>query len=539
LENIPEPPDADEPLEDRRGFPPAWLNIRSAGNWLSDTAHFWRELVVLNFRKTAFRVRRGEVRCPCQDLSDSGKAWQTSCEPAAVWHNPARFRRVCPLFKQTPEGMWRCSVDTANVRPFWGRAFAWLGGGLVLVYLAAALALFGFLRTGVGYPVRYLSVAWPPAWHEIREARSRFFFDKGRAALAANRPIEAIMSLSQSYELDPGNYAAGRYLAQLWQASGADVSNRIYAQLMRDHPAQRPETAQAWYLALLDRGEFPAIETLALDRLQAEPDKSSGWLNALIFASRRTGDREVLDKVVAATALPLYVRQACRWESGLRGASPALVRQALEQRSAGDPAPYLAYYRVDRLIRAGLADDALRLLGQSRDRLGLHDQVGLGFDAYATLGWTGILSEQTDRLIAAGVSAPLVDVLCAHLTRHPNPVIFEKLFAAVDRHPLAAGNDQLGAYTSLFCTAGACGEWDRMAATAGAIRKLTGGKFTTLGTIETWFKEKAAVAPIERILPALPFLPLEETYALFEFSDQRRSAQKAASAAPKPVITAP
>src|ERR1019366_8122926 len=102
----------------------------------------------------------------------------------------------------------------------------------------------------------------------------------------------------------------------------------LYSQLMRDHPERRPETAQAWFLALLSRGEFAAIEALAVDRLQAEPNQASGWLNALIFASRRTGDRGALVKAIAVSGrLPDYVRQACEWEGSLRNADPGQVRQ--------------------------------------------------------------------------------------------------------------------------------------------------------------------------------------------------------------------
>ena len=82
--------------------------------WLGDFLRFWWGLLYWNTRKGLFRLNRDQASCPCQNPSDSGRARETGCDAAHYWHQPARFRRVCPLLVETPDGL-RCSVDTRDV----------------------------------------------------------------------------------------------------------------------------------------------------------------------------------------------------------------------------------------------------------------------------------------------------------------------------------------------------------------------------------------------------------------------------------------
>ena len=152
---------------------------------------FWWGLFYWNARKSFFRWGGNRARCPCQNPSDSGRALETACDAAQDWSAPARFRRVCPLLVDTPAG-FRCSVDTRDVRPFWGRAAACCLGAAVGCGLAGALAVFAVLRL-VGYPISPLAVIWPARWQELRLARSEYFVAKARRALDAQRVGEAIL----------------------------------------------------------------------------------------------------------------------------------------------------------------------------------------------------------------------------------------------------------------------------------------------------------------------------------------------------------
>ena len=119
--------------------------------WLADVFRFWWGLLYWNMRKSWFRLRGNRARCPCQNPSDSGRALETACDAAQDWHEPARFRRVCPLLAGTPAGL-RCSVDSKDVRPFWRRAGAYYLGTAVAVCVAGAMVAFVVLRL-VGYPL--------------------------------------------------------------------------------------------------------------------------------------------------------------------------------------------------------------------------------------------------------------------------------------------------------------------------------------------------------------------------------------------------
>ena len=90
----------------------------------------------------------------------AGRAGVTGCDAAHYWHQPARFRRLCPLLIETPDGL-RCSVDTKDVRPFWRRAAAYYLGAAGGIYLAGLILAFVFLRI-IGYPLSPLTLAWPP-----------------------------------------------------------------------------------------------------------------------------------------------------------------------------------------------------------------------------------------------------------------------------------------------------------------------------------------------------------------------------------------
>ncbi|HNC22906.1 MAG TPA: hypothetical protein PLU52_01775, partial [Opitutaceae bacterium] len=263
--------------------------------WLADFFRLAWGLLYWNARKSWFQLRRGRSPCPCQSPSDSGRALETQCEAMLTWGKPERFRRVCPLLVQTPQG-WRCAANTADVRPFWGRALAYYGGTVLGVYLSLALAVFIFLRA-VGYPVSIIHVTWPGSWHRVGQARGWYFTERARQAFAANRTAEAVLYLSNAYEFDPGNYVAGLTLAKVLQSGQPLVSNRIYERLYREHRLQQETTAEDWFRALLARGDFQGMRELAKDRLLHDTPSTSAWMRALVFASEHGGRDDILRSI--------------------------------------------------------------------------------------------------------------------------------------------------------------------------------------------------------------------------------------------------
>lgn len=390
---------------------------------------------------------------------------------------------------------------------------------MAALYLGCVILAFAFLHA-VGYPVRISSVAWPPAWHEIRESRALYFYQRAEAALHANRTGEALLYLAQSYQLDPHGYMPGRILAQLWQTSGNDVSNQIYRRLMDEHPAQRAETAQAWYLSLLARGDFKSIEALAWERMNAEKTEAGVWLNALLISSRRTHDTRFIEEASKAPALPGFARQACAWELMTRSRPKEEARRVLAAPPQEDEDPYLLYYRIDWLIGAGYAGDALFELNRWQARLPAPDRLRLYLDAYAALGWQGILQDQVGRLLAASRDGtPLVELLCAHLIRFPNSAVLAQVAEAFEKNPPAPSEKRIGTYLSLYCAAGVSGDWKELQAAGTAMKAISGGRVVSLDVLERYFRTGGQSGSIERYLPVLPSLPIDVMYALYAYSD--------------------
>lgn len=483
--------------------------------WLADFFRFAWALTYWNLRKTVFRLRRGRGgHCPCQNPSDSGRAGETGCDAVLGWRRPERFRRVCPLLKPGADGVLRCSVNAAEVRPFWGRALAIYGGMAVALYLATTLAAFAGLRA-IGYRVSYVAVAWPPAWNQIDDARAVYFRDKARHAYAAKNVHEAILSLSLAYELDPRHYPTGLLLAQLWQTGQPVLSNRVYVRLLRDHPERWSGTAQGWFRALLARGDYAAVSHLSAEGVQRDPEHALAWAHALVFATRRTDDLGPLQSALERETLAPAVRTVLALEQNVRTAPAAEARAALQAGTTADGRA-VGLFRARRLIELGLAAEALDLL----DRFGAppddRDALSVRLDAYARLGYMRPRRNLAAALLRGPLTPAIAEVLAAHLIRYPSPSLYEDLFAKLERSPPAQTAESYSLYLTLYCLAGAYGDAARLHAAAAELKRIVGSDFAALAAVERFFLRKTPDARIEAYLPVLQPLSLEVTYALLE-----------------------
>lgn len=475
-------------------------------------------LVYWNARKTWFQARRGRSPCPCQSPSDSGRAFETRCEACVDWADAARFRRVCPLLVPTPNGL-RCSVDTPRVRPFWGRALAIYGGAALALYLAGACALFGFLRT-VGYPISIAHLVWPPSWHRVGQVRGWFFMERAQRAFAAGRTSEGMLYLTNAHEFDPDNYAVAFTLAQRLQLTHPLRADELYRELIRDHPAQRPLTYQVWFRALLARGDFAAVEEIARLRVLEDPDHASVWMRALIFASRQTGEQTTLRQLLAsehAAAIPW--RPLLGTELLLRE-NRARARAELNRPWPGIP-PYGLYYQIDERIELGDVIGAVDLLESNRSRLDDTAIAALLLHAYATMGATTSRDRLLTSLLAPALSPPMINLLAAHLIRHPDPTTLERLFTKFQQTDLALTDATLECHLALFCAIGVAGDWSKLQTLGAEMRSQIGGQAAMLGVAENFFRHRGDDAPVARLLPILP-MSLEVHYALLERYPGRR-----------------
>ena len=505
---------------------------RNVTGWLADLFRCAWGLFYWNLRKTHFRMNRGHVPCPCQNPSDSGRAMETACDASLSWNRTARFVRICPLLKRNTAGQLRCSVNTAEVRPFWGRAFGYFVGATAGIYLLGALLTLGGLRV-VGYPINFRQVAWPGAWSEFHQVQSRYFAAKATRAFAEKNVSEALVALSLAYQLDPQNYTTGSTLARRWQSGQPILSDRVYNRLMLEHPSRRGETLAAWYQALLIRGDFKAIIPLVCDAIKNDPARVNAWLYALFFALHREPDGAVWSRLANDSTLPDELKSLWALERLTETSPRAAAHDALLTSSNG-ALPYLAYYRPQRLIELGFANDALELLGKSEVRARRGDEViGLRLEAYAALGWTSVARSEMEALLGAATpSAGTVELLCAHLVRHPNRELLATLLTALRRGPLPAVSQNYSAYTALLCATGASGDFEGFHEALAAARKITGGDFKALSVVETFFRETKNDVRVETYLPALQPLSLDVTYAMLERYYRSRPASPSSATTP-------
>lgn len=485
-------------------------------------------------RKTWFRLRRGRSACPCQHPSDSGRARETQCDACVTWRRPARFRRVCPLLVDTPAGL-RCAANTADVRPFWGRAFGYYGGALLGLYGAGALAVFIFLRA-VGYPISIVHVTLPPLWHKVGQARGWFFLDRSTRAFAEGRTSEGLLYLANAYEFDPGNYGAGLALAKILQTVQPTRSDEVFRQLLREHPAKRHTTAQEWYRALLPRGSFDKIAPLARDELLADPVHAAVWARALVFAVRHSGDDAILRELIANKSPAAQAwRGVCETELLLREQRTADARRRLDEPWPANAPAFSLYYRANTLLELRDPFAALDLLAKFPHGLDAEAQTTLRLDAYATAGTGNNLRRVADELLAARftpANLPLPKILCAHLIRFPDAELFQRLCTKVQQDQLPLNTDTAGIWFSLLCTAGAVGDQARLAELTLFLRQASKTPFEAIAGVAGFFRGETAERRITAFLPVLP-LPLEVTYALLDRYAPARATAAAPPVAPK------
>ena len=487
--------------------------MRGVTGWLADFFRFAWGLLYWNTRKSWFRWRRGRVACPCQSPSDSGRAFETQCEASMSWNEQLRFRRVCPLLVKTENGL-RCSANTADVRPFWGRTFGYYGGTAATIYLVLVLGTFAFLRT-VGYPVSVLHVMWPGSWHRITEVRGWYFMNRAEKAFAAGQPAEGMLYLTNAYQFDPHNYRIAIAFAQKTQLSSPVLADQVYQRLLAQFPSERAATAQLWFRALLARGDFSQIEKLAADQILGDSPDAPVWMRALIFASRQTGSTDALERIrddSAAGAAPWHQVMQC--ELLLRAQETAQARALLERRWDDAPA-YAWFYQVSALIELGDAYTGLDLLESYGRTLDDIARATLHLRAYAAADARQSLERYVDLILSTPLGSPAITLLSAHLIRYPSPAVLDRFYRKFIDARIPLTGDTLGLYLSVYAAVGAGKDIEKMRTIADMIRAESGGSPQILEVVRLFFLGESGQARAAGLLGTLP-TPMEVHYALLE-----------------------
>ena len=483
--------------------------------WLADSFRLAWGLLYWNARKSWFQIRRGRYPCPCQSPSDSGKAYETHCDACVQWHNARRFRRVCPLLVETADGL-RCSANTPEVRPFWGISARYYGGTLLGLYAAGVLAVFIFLR-GLGYPVSIVHVAVPPLWYRVGQERGWFFLTRARQAFLAGRTPEGLLYLANAYEFDPSNYEVGLTLAKTYQLGQPHQSDEIYRKLLEQHPERRTLTAQYWVRALLARGDFGQTIPIASAEVRRDPTRANAWMRTLLFATRHAHDDSELKALARGTTPATAAWQPLlQTELLLRAGRKAdALRRATEPWPRNAP-PFTVVYRAELIAQLGEPLAALDFLIQHRSELDDEAYWTVRLHCLALAGSIQILrAEFQAALLDQPLNQPRLKMMCAQLIRHPDDVLFQRVYEKADSSHMSLNDATAGGWFSLQCTAGAVGDFARLHTLTLRLRQASQTPFAALLQVEGFFRSKLPESSATSFLPFLP-VPLEVTYALID-----------------------
>ena len=487
-----------------------------AGGWLGDLGRLGWGLVYWNARKTLFRARGARGTPPCQHPSDSGRAHETGCEACRGWRAPARFRRLCPLLELTPDGRRVCSVDARAVRPFWGRALLYAGGTLLAAAVLATAGTYTALRA-VGYRVPLSTVAWPPAWHRIRQARADYFYRMAVAAFSAGDVRQGFLALNQVYALDPGNLEAALLLAQFMQIANPDYSDSIYTRLLLQRQGKAEDVAQAWYRALLSRGDFASAGRLAGRMLRERAPHVPAWIEGVLFAERMTGDPAEIDRLLAGPApIPDEARAVFEVAKDVRTGPPEDRARRVALSIGGATHPFELYRLLAWLTEFGRPGAVVSFLeGPGAAPLQPYDRESLKLDAYSALGWQVLERKETAALLEPASTVPVSILLAAHLIRYSDAAGAEYVFSLLDARALAAGPAAAaGAHQALACMAGVNGLDRRLRQEAVFLGWTGTEKSPAWEKVQDFFGGAAPSKAPAFFLPLLHQLPLEVIYAL-------------------------
>ncbi|QYM77899.1 hypothetical protein K0B96_11285 [Horticoccus luteus] len=456
--------------------------------WLGDSVRMAGALFYWNTRKTIYRLKRGSGGCPCQNPSDSGKPLETGCEAVIHWQRPARFRRVCPLLQQNDAGRWVCSVAAAQVRPFWGRVFGYVGGTIALLGLTAAITVFGVMRW-IGYDVSPRQVVWPPAWAELRTVRAQLFIQQARDYYAHGQVKEALSALSVAHGLDRENYRVAIMLAQFYQVGNPTEADRMYADLLRERPEHHVETARVWFRSLLARGHLREIGDLAARQLPREPGQTAAWSHALVFAAERLQRADLLEKAADDEALSLHAREFFWLAGKVQTSSPDEAKSLLMTAPLVADFPYDRVYRVETLIALKFPGEAIALLGEFSSQMSGRDFARLTLAAYAEAGDEQRVGREFRALLDANkpLRAEVLALLATHLVRYPDANLLAMVTDALVRVPPDPWQARMEACLAVFCAAGVQKDGDRMGQAKKQMTEIVGRKDGGVTVLERFF----------------------------------------------------
>lgn len=488
------------------------MRLRNFSNWLGDSLRFAGALLYWNARKSAYVLRQRRGPCPCQNPSDDSIPGRVRCDAVTHWHQPARFRPVCPLLVRTAEG-WCCSVAASSVRPFWGRALVFGTAILLALYLVATFAIAAGLRTAGRAPVTWVQVAWPGKWSEIRSAQAETLYARAMNAFMAGRLNEAFLALTSAQQRDPGNYESALLLGQITMFQGSMFfADEVFAKLLQEHPAQLARTAVTYHDTLLALNRFNRLAELGLTMAQTDSGRAALWVRTMLVAVRASGGAEELVATHAgqvarlAPHAQMLLRAEAKLDAGDRAGAVAELRGPFR----GPLNLIYMQQQVERLAALGAPADAQLLLDFYGPLMGdfEHALTQLALDSIA--GDAESAAASMRRLVSMRLSSTQVERFAVRLVEYPSAGRFRELHRIVA--PAAGAPHEVNA-SALWMAAIICGAGDQIAFWREEARRATGEPYPEITRLNFASRNLADANSIAHLINAVT-LPRDIILAL-------------------------
>jgi hypothetical protein len=392
--------------------------------WLTDTLRCIWGLLYWNTRKSFFVLGRRRGTCPCQNPSDLGANHGVRCDASLDLNKGLRFRFVCPFVVAGPDGREAfCRVPASQVRPFWGRALAFFGISSVVLYLLLATTVFFGLRATGLTGLTWRQVAWPRAWGEIHQERSRYFFQQALLACARQDYDLAYRSMLTAVAQDRYNYEARLFTAQYSAyADQAIVSDRLFGQVSEEFPSQRDRTAVTQHDTLLAVGRYEALALHCLRQAAAGGEGNlSSWTRSLLLALRlgRLGAGFVAEHQAEFAKLDSAAQRLIQAVAAIADGNAPAAQVSLRHVFASPVDPDIVAQQIQLLLLIGAPVDAEMAWTVNGQNLNAFDRLmarswidfGQGYRTLAALSFSSLVNQAKgladwDKLVATLIMQP-------------------------------------------------------------------------------------------------------------------------------------
>jgi hypothetical protein len=175
------------------------------------------------------------------------------------------------------------------------------------------------------------------------------------------------------------------------------------------------------------------------------------------------------------------------------------------------------YYQVDRLLRHGYPDEALKLLNAYGARVAPDEAAFLFLRLYHAKDWRALYDTEIGTVLQLPLSPRVTAQFCAHLIRNPDPGFLAEFGDKFVGEGPSLSAETLPLYHATYLAAALAGDQERAGKILAQINRFTGADSRVLRGLAELLATGQADARLTRMLPLVP-LPIEVVYAALERS---------------------